>query len=139
MGMHKDAAEVQDGQPEILVGGVLLAEVKFEGFAQAVQGVGARVHFAAFDALDGARADFTPFSQLLLRQSFLLAQFRDFESEVRLVHGLLLSNLIPIIGNAALKSQRRVDDIRTTFGLNTRHFICFPDGGIHHLSSVYRS
>ncbi len=37
---------------------------------------GARIHFSAFDALDGTRADFTQFSQLFLRQSFLLAQFR---------------------------------------------------------------
>ena len=75
-------AEVQDGQPEILVARVFLAEVKFECLAQAMQGVGARVHFTAFDALDGTRADFTEFSQALLRQSFLLAQFRNFESEI---------------------------------------------------------
>ena len=86
---------MQDGQPEILVGGVLLAEVKLEGFAQALQGVGTRIHFAAFDALDGTRADFTQFGQLLLRQAFLLSQFRNFESEVRLVHGLLLSEFDP--------------------------------------------
>jgi hypothetical protein len=32
---------------------------------------------------------------LLLRQPFLLAQFSHFESEVRLVHALLLSNFHP--------------------------------------------
>ena len=75
MTMQKHAAEVQDRQPEVLIGAALCAEVKLERFAQALQGVGTRVHFAAFDALDGAGADFTQFRQLLLRQAFLLAQF----------------------------------------------------------------
>ncbi len=46
---------------------------------------GAPVHFAAFDALDGAGVDFTKFNQALLRQPFLLAQFCEFESELGLV------------------------------------------------------
>src|SRR5512147_1290625 len=84
-------AKVQGCQPEVLIGSVLCPEVEFECFAKAMQGEGARVHFAAFDALDGAGADFATLRQLLLCQSFLLAQFSDFESELRLVHGLLLS------------------------------------------------
>jgi len=36
-GNAKDAAEVQDSQPEILLGCVLLAEVKLECFSQALQ------------------------------------------------------------------------------------------------------
>src|SRR5512147_2982074 len=114
---------MQDRQPEILVAGVLLAEVEFERFAEAVQGVGARVHFSAFDALDGTRADFTQFSQALLRQSFLLAQFSDFESEIRLVHGLLLSGF-----NAHYRNRtQNHNGVRATFTrhlpFGTRHFI----------------
>jgi hypothetical protein len=64
-----------------------------------VQGVGTRVNLSAFDALDGTRADFTQFSQALLRQSFLLAQFSDFESEIRLVHvGFSFSVLMQLSG-----------------------------------------
>jgi len=53
--------------------------------------IGAWGNFAAFDALDGARTDFTMFGQLPLRPFFLPAQFRNFEPEIRLAHGLLVN------------------------------------------------
>jgi hypothetical protein len=59
------------------------------------------IHFVALDTLDGPRADFAAFRQPLLRQAFLLPQFRYFESEVGLVHGLLLSIFIPHSRNHA--------------------------------------
>ena len=52
--------------------------------------VGAWGNFVAFDALEGARTDFTVFGQLPLLLFFLPAQFINFEVEIRLVHGLLL-------------------------------------------------
>jgi hypothetical protein len=52
--------------------------------------IGAWGNFAAFDGLEGARTGFTEFGQLPLRLFFLPAQFRNFEVEIRLVHGLLL-------------------------------------------------
>ena len=70
---------MQERQPEIVIGAALCAKIKLQGFAQALQGVGAWIDFAAFDALDGAGADFTCFRQLFLRQAFLLAQFGDFD------------------------------------------------------------
>src|SRR5512135_385030 len=91
---------MQDCQPEILIGSILSTEIKFKRLTETVQGIGAGIHFPAFDPLDGACADLTAFRQLLLCQSFLLAQFRDFESELWLVHGLLLSNVLPILGVA---------------------------------------
>jgi hypothetical protein len=72
------AAQVEDRQPQIFIGRVFLAEVEFEGRAQAMQGEGAGIHLAALDALDGARTDFAAFRQLLLPQAFLLPQFRYF-------------------------------------------------------------
>jgi hypothetical protein len=64
---------VQNCQPEVVIGVALCAEIERQGFAQALQGVGAWVDLAAFDALDGAGADFT----LIPRSGwFILYSFR---------------------------------------------------------------
>jgi hypothetical protein len=75
------------------------------------------IHFVALDALDGPRADFAAFRQPLLRQAFLLPQFRYFESEVGLVHGLLLSIFIPHSRNHA----QTFNVVYTTFLFRPRH------------------
>lgn len=52
---------MQGGQPQVFIAGVVFHKVEVEGRAQALQGIGARVHFAAFDTLDGTCADFAFF------------------------------------------------------------------------------
>jgi hypothetical protein len=81
---------VEQGQPEIFIGCVFPAEIEFEDVAQAVACERARLYFAAFDALDGARADFAVFRQFFLGKAILLAEFCDLQSKVGLVHGVLL-------------------------------------------------
>ena len=76
---------------------VFLAEVKFQDVAQAVAREPARFRFTALNALDGPCADITVLCQLFLRQAFLLSEFGDFESKVRLVHEFLLWRYTPII------------------------------------------
>ena len=76
---------MQKRQPQVLVAGIVLAEIELEDVTE------------TFDSLNRARADFTIVCQLLLGEILPLAQFVDFETEIGLVHIFLLVDYIPII------------------------------------------
>ena len=66
------------------------SEINCKDIAQALTRKCARLHFAALAALNSSCADLTVFRQSFLCEAFLLPEFGNLQSEIRLVYESLL-------------------------------------------------